>query len=79
MVNLPPKSTAPDEKIRTGKKSLCQGQFQHSRLGYSPGGIEHVVGEKTDDRRTLEPSAVLGRRLLYSVGGISSFRRNAEP
>ena len=79
MVNLPPKSTAPDEKIRTGQKGLRQGQFQHSRLVYFPGGIEHVAGEKTDNRRALEPSAVLDRRLRYLFGGNPSFWRNAEP
>ena len=61
MVNFQPKSTGQDEKIRTGQKNRRQGQFQHCRLDYFPGGIEHVRGDKTDDRQTLEPSAVLGQ------------------
>ena len=60
MVNFQPKSTAQVEKIRTGQKDLRQAQFWHSGLGYFPRGIDRVRESKTDDRQTLEPSAVLG-------------------
>ena len=46
--------------MRTGQKNLRQAQFWRSRLGYFPGRLDHVRGEKTDDRHTLEPSAVSG-------------------
>ena len=60
MVNFQPKSTAQVEKKRADQKDLRQAQFWHSHLGYFPGSIDHVRGEKTNDRHTLEPSAVSG-------------------
>ena len=61
VVNFQPKSTAQDEKIRTGQKHLREAQFWYSRLGYFSGGMDNARGRKTYDRQTLEPSAVLGR------------------
>ena len=58
MVNLRPKVPAQDGQVRTGRKNLRQAQL-FSRLGYFPGGIDRVGGEKTNDRQTCEPSAVL--------------------
>ena len=78
MANFQPKSTAQVEKIRTGQKDLRQAQFWRSRLGYFPGENDRVGGEKTNDRHTLEPSAVSGPSPPDVFGGISSLGRNAE-
>ena len=64
----------PESTFQVKKKPLLQ-----SRLGYLVGIIDDPAGEKTDERETLEPSAVAGESPPLSARSYFASQRGRKP